>query len=640
MEDVKEFKSFFKTVGGNEGNKCHYPTRLDTYGCGCSHDCKYCLDPNTEILMYDGEIKLLKDINIGDEVYGIEQDGVYNKYVKSVVTNKLITNTKSYKIILSNGNELICSGNHQWLTNRGWKYTTGDMTGPDRKPHLTTNNRLVGLNNLFKVSEFKKVFDETLYKLGYLRGVILGDANLKEYHYSRPSKQNDNQYHFRLALKNQKITDRVKKYLDEFDINTYYFDFEMTDRVTKENYIVSAIRTSSQEAFDKINDLIKKVNDPIFKLGFLAGIYDAEGTNNIMTRRISNSNPGIIADIEEALHFYNYTYTFDKDKKCVNEVVKTIRLTGGLADNIKFGLQTGCIVGNEDGVLTNIRLKTNNPENFKIVSIEEYQDSQDLIDITTTTRNFVANGVITHNCYAKSLLDFRNLWDAEHPAVADIEKIRRKIAKLPKDTPAIRLGGMTDCFQPIEKHYRNTYYTIKALNEYKIPYLIVTKGAIVADPEYLEILDKDLAHIQVTVTTTDDDLYRKLNYEKASLPSERIKAIETLQANGFDVQLRLSPFIPQYVDYNVLNNVKCDKILVEFLRVNTWIKKWFDIDYSDWTEKQSGYQHLPLEKKKELLKNITGFKEITVCEDFTEHYDYWKNNFNHNPDDCCNLRKS
>ena len=37
----EEFKSFIKTVGGNEGNKCKYPTRLDTYGCGCSHDCKY-----------------------------------------------------------------------------------------------------------------------------------------------------------------------------------------------------------------------------------------------------------------------------------------------------------------------------------------------------------------------------------------------------------------------------------------------------------------------------------------------------------------------------------------------------------------------------------------------------------------------
>lgn len=25
----KEFKSFFKKVGGNEGGKCHYPTRLE-----------------------------------------------------------------------------------------------------------------------------------------------------------------------------------------------------------------------------------------------------------------------------------------------------------------------------------------------------------------------------------------------------------------------------------------------------------------------------------------------------------------------------------------------------------------------------------------------------------------------------------
>ena len=38
----KEYRSFLKTVTGNEGNKCNYPTRLDTYGCGCAHDCKYC----------------------------------------------------------------------------------------------------------------------------------------------------------------------------------------------------------------------------------------------------------------------------------------------------------------------------------------------------------------------------------------------------------------------------------------------------------------------------------------------------------------------------------------------------------------------------------------------------------------------
>ena len=199
-------------------------------------------------------------------------------------------------------------------------------------------------------------------------------------------------------------------------------------------------------------------------------------------------------------------------------------------------------------------------------------------------------------CYAKSLLEFRNLWNPLNPSVADIEKIKKAVAKLPEDTPAIRLGGMTDCFQPIEKIHKITYETIKALNEKKIPYLIVTKSALVADDEYMAILDKELAHIQITVTTTDDELSK--TYEKANIPSERIKAIEKLQENGFDVCLRLSPFIPEYIDLDILNNVKCDKILIEFLRVNSWIRKWFDIDYSEYTVKHGGYQHLPLETKK------------------------------------------
>ena len=239
-------------------------------------------------------------------------------------------------------------------------------------------------------------------------------------------------------------------------------------------------------------------------------------------------------------------------------------------------------------------------------------------------------------CYAKSLLNFRKKWDAENPSVADIEKIKRKIKKLPKDQ-IVRLGGMTDCFQPCEKTHRVTYATIKALNEAGIGYLIVTKSAIIADPEYLDILDKDLAHIQVTVTTTNDELSK--TYEKASVPSERIKAIEKLYSLGYDVQLRLSPFIKEYIDFDILNNVKCDKILVEFLRVNSWIEKWFNLDYSDYTIKQSGYKHLPLEKKLENISLIKNFKEITVCEDETQAYEYWKNNFNPNPNDCCNLRK-
>lgn len=244
-------------------------------------------------------------------------------------------------------------------------------------------------------------------------------------------------------------------------------------------------------------------------------------------------------------------------------------------------------------------------------------------------------------CYAKSLLNFRKMWNPLEPSEADINKIRKKVSKIPKGTPAIRLGGMTDCFMPIEKDRRITYETIKALNEKRQPYLIVTKSALVGDDDYIAIMDKDLAHIQVTVTMFDDNRYLKMGYEKASPPSQRIAAIEKLYNVGFDVQLRLSPFIEEFVDFEKLANVKCDKLLVEFLRVNSWIDKWFGdyINKSLYSVKQDGYNHLPLEYKKMLINKIHGFKEITVCEDETQAYNYWQNHFNPNPDDCCNLRK-
>ena len=128
-------------------------------------------------------------------------------------------------------------------------------------------------------------------------------------------------------------------------------------------------------------------------------------------------------------------------------------------------------------------------------------------------------------------------------------------------------------------------------------------------------------------------------YEKASVPSERIKAILKLQESGFDVAMRLSPMIEPYMDFQRLNALKIDKCVVEFLRVNSWIEKWFDIDYSKYTVSQSGYKHLPLDEKKKIVSKIK-IPTITVCEDVTEHYEYWKEHFNPNKEDCCNLRRT
>lgn len=231
-------------------------------------------------------------------------------------------------------------------------------------------------------------------------------------------------------------------------------------------------------------------------------------------------------------------------------------------------------------------------------------------------------------CYAKSLLDFRGLWHPDDPSVADIDKIRRKLDKIPAGT-VLRLGGMTDCFQPCEADFGITKQTIKLLNERQIGYLIVTKSDLICD--YIHILDKKLAHVQISTTW--------LPCEKAVSTERRIKAIETLFSEGFDVAVRLSPFVPEIVDFDRLNSIKCDKVQVEFLRVNHWIEKWLPMDYSRYTLKSGGYRHLPLEAKVAALEKITGFSQVSICEDVPEHYNYWKEQINSNPEDCCNLRK-
>jgi DNA repair photolyase len=242
-------------------------------------------------------------------------------------------------------------------------------------------------------------------------------------------------------------------------------------------------------------------------------------------------------------------------------------------------------------------------------------------------------------CYAKSLLEFRGLWNPNNPSIGDISQIAREVRKLPRQV--VRLGGMTDCFQPAERLHKVTYKTIKLLNRRRIPYLIITKSPLIAEDDYIEVMDKNLAHIQFTLTFTDDNQYKQAGIEKAPPPSKRIEVIEKLESNGFDTCIRLSPYIPEFINIDTLNNIECDKVLVEFLRVNHWIRKWLGdkCDLSGYTRTFHGYDHLPFERKKQLVDAMGDTHTITVCDFEPEYIDYWKKQFNPNKNDCCNLRK-
>ena len=239
-------------------------------------------------------------------------------------------------------------------------------------------------------------------------------------------------------------------------------------------------------------------------------------------------------------------------------------------------------------------------------------------------------------CYAKSLLNFRGMWKPNSPATPTIKEIINSIRKIKKGS-VVRLGGMTDCFQPIERFKRTTYKTIQLLNKKKVHYLIVTKSDLIINEEYLNLMDKKLAHIQVSIPTDNNQV---LDYTDNAKPFEvRKNVVETLQEQGFDTSVRLAPILYNTCNYEKLNNIKVDKCLVEFLRLksvgkNNPLNKAMNLQ--QYTYREGGYYHLPLKTKLKILQKIL-YNEMSVCEDVEAHYNYFLNNFNHNKNDCCNL---
>ena len=110
---------------------------------GCSHACSYCLDGETPVLMADGTHRPIAKVRSGDSIYGTASIGRYRRYVATQVLAHWTTRKRAFAIALADGTELIASGDHRFLTDRGWKYVTGEEHGRGRRPHLTTNNKLM-----------------------------------------------------------------------------------------------------------------------------------------------------------------------------------------------------------------------------------------------------------------------------------------------------------------------------------------------------------------------------------------------------------------------------------------------------------------------------------------------------------------
>lgn len=103
----------------------------------------------------------------------------------------------------------------------------------------------------------------------------------------------------------------------------------------------------------------------------------------------------------------------------------------------------------------------------------------------------------------------------------------------------VLLGSTTECFQYAELKYRITEKILKTLNEFKIPYTILTKSHLIR--EYLGIISQNpLNKIYFTVNCEAIKLFEP----KSSKLPERLETIRKIQEMGIQLRIHVGPFIP------------------------------------------------------------------------------------------------
>ena len=506
---------------------------------GCGHACKYCLAPDTLIQMADGTTRQLADVQIGDDLIGVSDRGAGNwrhSFAKSRVLNKVTTRKPAFRITLEDGHSVVCSGDHRWLTDRGWKYTTGSMAGPEQRPYLTTQSKIRLLSHAVETPQVT-----SSYKRGYLAGMIRGDATLKRYDYSghfqrkgrSAAQANDVQHHFRLALADFDALDRSAEYLLAFGITTHRVAF--SDAVGA-CVPLQAIRNHSKEAFSAITNLIEiHEGDSEWQRGWLAGIFDAEGGTSSGVLRIHNTDEQILSITDRAMARFGFATIRD----AVSQTgCSSVRLLGGLSQTVRFfNLTAPAITRKFPAVGAATRGSS------KVASIEPFGTTIDMLDITTSTENFIANGMVSHNCYVpnvtKQLRDEFN--DGAVPRDNFMSKLRADAMKYRAAglTGQVMLSFTTDPYHPGDTHL--TRMVLHVLRDHGLAFCTLTKGGPRAYAD-IDLFRPSLDAFAVTLTSLDSDFSKKWE-PGAALPKFRIAALEEFRKRGIFTWVSLEPVI-------------------------------------------------------------------------------------------------
>jgi DNA repair photolyase len=510
---------------------------------GCYHACAYCLAGDTRILLPDARTKPLSELRVGDRIMGTERRGFYRRYVETEVVDHWSTIRPAYRLRLDDGSETLSSADHRFLTRRGWKFVLEAQQGAPQRPHLTVNDHLLGVGGQAESPR------QTLgYRMGYLCGLLRGDALVGSHDYDGRRRGRDDQHQFRLALDDVEALERAADYLAGLGVTTGRFEFKNASGCQP----MSAIRTHAESQAERVRDLIRLTTYPeeAWQRGFLAGLFDAEGSYSQGILRFSNKSAELLGHATVALQRLGFDSVIE-DKRDV----MSLRVRGGLAAHLRFFQAVDPAITRkrrfEGAALKNSAVR-------QVTQIEPLGFALRLWDITTGTGDFIANGLISHNCYARpthEYLSFGAGTDFERKIVIKPNApalLRERFEKPSWKGELIMLSGNTDCYQPLEHQYRLTRGILEVCAEYRNPVHVITKSPLIErDLDLLVQLHEEASvGVSVSIPLWQEQTARLIE-PFVTPPHRRMKTVQRLSAAGISVTVNIAPLIPGLGDRDV-----------------------------------------------------------------------------------------
>jgi DNA repair photolyase len=196
-----------------------------------------------------------------------------------------------------------------------------------------------------------------------------------------------------------------------------------------------------------------------------------------------------------------------------------------------------------------------NDADLRIVAIEPLGIELPMFDITTGTGDFIANGVVSHNCFARNThtyldLDAGDDFDRQVVVKVNVARVLERELRKPKwRREPVAMGTNTDPYQRAEGRYKLMPGVIGALARSGTPFSVLTKGTLLTRdlPELVAASSDVRVGLGVSIALADRDLQSRLEPGTPS-PAARLELVRRITDAGLRCGVMVAPVLPLLTD--------------------------------------------------------------------------------------------